>query len=70
MARYAVYLRRPVEQVGHLTIEDNRSMADLANTLQSVGYILTEEVTTLGGRPARAKQSTIFLRDVSRIQPE
>jgi hypothetical protein len=70
MARYAVYLRQPVEQAGHLTIEDSRSMADLANTLQSVGYILTEEVTALGGRPLRGKQSTIFLGDVSRIRPE
>lgn len=66
MTRYAVYLR----QAGHLTIEDGRSMADLAIILQSVGYLLTEEVTALGARPVRGKQSTIFLGDVSRIQPE
>lgn len=33
------------------------------------GYILTEDVTKPGGRPARSTETAIFLGDVSRIQP-
>lgn len=69
MPTYAVHFRQSLEHIGFLTIEDERSLNELANTLQSVGYILTEDHTSLAGRPARSKPSVIFLGDVSRIHP-
>jgi len=69
MASYAVHFTRPLEHVGFLTIEDERSLNDLANTLQSVGYLVTADHTTYPGRVARPKESIIFLGDVSRIHP-
>ncbi|MBB4214628.1 hypothetical protein FHT79_001783 [Rhizobium sp. BK212] len=46
MPIYAVELKRPIEQAGHLAIADDRSLIDLAATLQGAGFIETTDVTT------------------------
>jgi hypothetical protein len=67
MPVYAVHLNRSLEQTGHLAIEDDRSLVDLASILHGAGFIETKDVTTLAGRPQRAKRMVLFLGDVSRI---
>lgn len=67
MPAYAVHLNRPLEQVGHLAIEDDRSLVELASVLHGSGFIETTDVTALAGRPQRSKRMVLFLGDVSRI---
>ncbi|MBB4215571.1 uncharacterized protein with von Willebrand factor type A (vWA) domain [Rhizobium sp. BK212] len=67
MPVYAVELKRPIEQAGHLAIADERSLIDLAATLHGAGFIETTDVTAYSGRAKRERRMVLFLCDVSRI---
>lgn len=67
MPIYAVELKRPIEQAGHLAIADDRSLTDLADSLHGAGFIETTDVTAFPGRAKRERRMVLFLGDVSRI---